>query len=92
MAEYGLWLALLRRGILTGFSTNSHARTPVLRFFPPLTVERADIDRALAALADSLAELGRTPTTLLDLADVALPLQYRLPRAWLRTVGRALFS
>lgn len=92
IVEYAVWLQLLKRGVLAGLSTNSHARTPVLRFFPPLTVGRDDIDTMLEALADSLAALSRKPTLLFDLADLTLPMQYRMPVPWLRTVTRALLS
>lgn len=92
IAEYAVWLQLLERGVLAGFSTNSHARTPVLRFFPPLTIGHQDIDRAIDALSDSLTALDRKPTLLYDLANAALPLQYRLPKSFLRLVTRALLS
>jgi putrescine aminotransferase len=92
IAEYAVWLRMLARGVLAGYSTNAYARRPVLRFFPPLIVEPADIDRALAALDDSLVELSRRPLILYDIANLALPLQYRIPRPVLRLVTRALLS
>ena len=92
IVEYAIWLQLLSRGVLAGYSTNAFARHPVLRFFPPLTVTESEIDHAISALDDALAALNRKPTILYDLANLALPMQYRIPNFALRVVSRLLLS
>jgi len=92
IVEYAIWLQLLSRGVLAGYSTNAFARHPVLRFFPPLTVTESEIDQAMSALDDSLTVLSRRPALLYDLANLALPMQYRIPNFALRTVSRLLLS
>jgi len=92
IVEYAIWLQLLSHGVLAGYSTNAFARHPVLRFFPPLTVTESEIDQAMSALDDSLAALSRRPAVLYDLANLALPMQYRIPDVALRTVSRLLLS
>ncbi|MEV4619238.1 aspartate aminotransferase family protein [Asanoa sp. NPDC049573] len=92
LAEYAIWLRMLDRGVLTGFSTNSHARRPVLRFFPPLIVSPVEIDEALAALDDALTGLGRTPAIVYDAAALLLPWQYRMPKPALRLATRLLLA
>ena len=37
--ESAVWMQMLRRRVITGLSTNDHTAHPVLRFFPPLTIE-----------------------------------------------------
>lgn len=92
IVEYAIWLQLLSHGVLAGYSTNAFARHPVLRFFPPLTVTDSEIDQALSALDDSLTALSRKPAVLYDLANLAMPVQYRIPDFALRTVSRLLLS
>lgn len=88
--ENVLWLQLLRRRVITGLSTNSHTTTPVLRWFPPLTIARDEIDDATDALSDSLQELSRVPRVILDMANRMLPVQFWLPKFFLRSVAGLL--
>lgn len=90
MVENALWLQMLKRKVITGLSTNPMTPTPVMRFFPPLVVSKTDIDIALAALQDSLAELDRFPGLALDLANEVAKVQFRIPKPVLRGVLQAL--
>lgn len=78
--EHALWLQLRRRNVIVGLSLNARADTPVLRIYPPLTVERRELDLIVEALYDSLATLQRMrPRALYTLAAPALTLQFWLP-------------
>lgn len=90
MVENAVWMQMLKRKVLTGLSTNPMARSPVMRFFPPLVVEQHEIDLALDALADSLSELDRQPGLMFDLANQVAKVQYRVPKPLLRVLARAL--
>jgi putrescine aminotransferase len=90
MVENALWLQMLKRKVVTGLSTNPATPTPVMRFFPPLVVGKAEIDTAVAALRDALAELGRMPGPALDLANAAARYQFHLPKPLLRSLLGAL--
>jgi putrescine aminotransferase len=90
MVENAVWLQMIRRGVITGLSTNTRALRPVLRFYPPLTVERQEIDITIEAFHDSLRELSRLPSLVYDLANEAIKIQYHLPRFVLRGVARLL--
>jgi putrescine aminotransferase len=90
MVENAVWLQMLRRKVLTGLSTNPMARSPVMRFFPPLVVERAEIDIAVEALGDSLRELDRQPSLVLDLANQVAKIQYHVPKPLLRAIAHVL--
>ena len=90
MVENALWLQMLKRKVITGLSTNPATPTPVMRFFAPLTVQRPEIDLALAALDESLRELDRFPGILLDLANQAAKIQFHLPKPMLRGILKAL--
>jgi hypothetical protein len=76
-------MQLLKRGVIGGYSTNSAAKHPVMRLFPPLIITPAEIDQAVDALDSSLSELERKPTLLYDLANLALKVQYQLPETFL---------
>jgi putrescine aminotransferase len=90
MVENAVWLQMLKRHVVTGLSTNPATPTPVMRFFPPLVVEREDIDTALERLRESLRELDRVPGLLLDLANEAAKVQFHLPKPLLRGILKAL--
>jgi putrescine aminotransferase len=90
MVENALWLKLLKRGVIGGLSL-SNAATPVMRVYPPLTVERGEIDHALGALDESLRELRRgIRRHLYDLGDRSLRFQYRMPASVLRGGARLI--
>jgi putrescine aminotransferase len=88
--ESAVWMQLRKRKVITGLSTNYRTPQPVLRLFPPLTVECPEIDTAIQALDDSLKELKRVPTLPYDLANKAFKIQNYLPRAFLRLGVRLL--
>jgi putrescine aminotransferase len=90
MVENAVWMQLVKRKVIAGLSTNPMTPTPVMRFFPPLIVEEADIDVAAAALDESLAELDRLPGIVHDLANQAAKIQYRLPKPVLRGLAALL--
>jgi putrescine aminotransferase len=90
MVENAVWLQLLKRGVLAGLSTNSRAEKPVLRLFPPLTVELDEVDVAVGALDEALDQLERRPALLFDLANHALRVQYHFPKLLLRGGARLL--
>lgn len=90
MVENALWLQLLRRGVLSAHSLSA-AATPVLRFYPPMTVAREDIDRVLEMLDDSLVELGRRLWPIAyDIGDWSLRFQHRMPASVLRHGARLI--
>jgi putrescine aminotransferase len=90
VVENALWLQLLKRGVLGALSL-SVARTPVLRLYPPLTVERDEIERVLEVLDESLAELRRRLwPAVYDLGDQSLRFQHRLPQSVLRRGARLI--
>lgn len=89
--EYAVWLQLLKRGVIGGLSTNTHAARPIMRFFPPLVVQGQEIDAALNAFQDSLRELSRWPGLVHDLANRAIRLQHHLPK-WLLRIMARLYS
>jgi putrescine aminotransferase len=88
--ESAVWMQMLRRRVITGLSTNDHTAHPVLRFFPPLTIDDAEIALAADALRDSLRELARVPSLLYDLANKVFRLQHYLPLPLLRAGARLL--
>jgi putrescine aminotransferase len=90
MVENAVWLKMLKRKVVTGLSTNPVTPSPVMRFFPPLTVEKSEIDQALAALRASLAELSRIPGPALELANQLAKVQFHVPKPLLRGVLKAL--
>lgn len=90
IVESAVWMQLLKRRVLSGLSTNCHTARPVLRLFPPLTVERAEIDTAVEAVHDSIKELARVPCLLYDLANQAFKMQHHLPLPLLRLGARLL--
>ncbi|HEX8052775.1 MAG TPA: aminotransferase class III-fold pyridoxal phosphate-dependent enzyme [Thermoleophilaceae bacterium] len=90
VVENALWLQLLKRGVLGALSL-SVARTPVLRLYPPLTVERDEIERVLDVLDESLGELRRRlRPAVYDLGDQSLRFQHRLPPSLLRRGARLI--
>ncbi len=86
IVENAIWLQMLKRGVITGLSTNTHADHPVLRFFPPMIINREEIEKALLALDDSMKELCRLPMFFLVLAQKVFKYQFFLP-TWLLRVG-----
>jgi putrescine aminotransferase len=90
MVENAVWMQLLKRRVLAGLSTNPLTPTPVMRFFPPLVVSEPEIDEAVGALKESLAELDRFPGLLHDLANQAAKIQYHLPKPVLRGLATLL--
>jgi putrescine aminotransferase len=90
MVENAVWLQMLKRKVITGLSTNPVTPAPVMRFFPPLVVEKHEIDRAVSMLHESLRELDRVPGPALDLANQAAKIQFHLPKPLLRGIIRAL--
>jgi len=89
--EFALYLKMARRGIVTGLSLNSVTRTPVLRFYPPLTVSFNEIAIFLEALEDSLRELNRLPAALLDIVHYAARYTPYFPRT-LADFGAKIFG
>lgn len=88
--ENALWLQLLKRGVLAALSL-SVAPTPVLRLYPPLTVERDEIERTLDLVDESLAELRRRLwPAVYDLGEQLLRFQYRMPASVLRRGARLI--
>ena len=85
--ESGITMLLGKRGVHAGHSMNEHARHPVLRFYPPLTVTEEEIDILLAALDETLQRLEQTGTIMLDLLNVIATRQYALPKSILRKAG-----
>lgn len=92
LVEHALWLQLQRRGVILGLSLNSGATTPVLRAYPPLTVERGQLDRTVEALYDALETLRRGPRALYALGKPALRLQFHLPIRTLQVGANRLAS
>lgn len=90
MVEMALWLAMLKRKVVTGLSTNPVTPSPVMRFFAPLTVSREQIDVALGALDESLREMARMPGLVLDLANEAGKYQFKIPKPMLRGILKAM--
>jgi putrescine aminotransferase len=90
LIEHAVWMQMLKRKVVTGLSTNSQVARPVLRFFPPLTIERHEIDTAVEALLDSLRDLHRVPALLYDLTNELQRIQHHLPRPFLRLGARLL--
>jgi putrescine aminotransferase len=90
MLENAVWLQMLKRKVITGLSTNPMTPTPVMRFFPPLVVERAEIETAVEAFRDSLSELRRLPRLVLDAANQVAKVQYHVPKPILRGLARLL--
>jgi putrescine aminotransferase len=74
-------MQMAARGIHLGHSLNEQMDQPVLRFYPPLTVAAADIERVLTALDESLDWLDRRPAWLMRRITWLLRRQYRLPPA-----------
>jgi putrescine aminotransferase len=74
-------MQMAARGIHLGHSLNEQMDQPVLRFYPPLTVSAADIERVLVALDESLDWLDRRPAWLMRRITRLLRRQYRLPPA-----------
>jgi putrescine aminotransferase len=85
--ESGITMLLGKRGVHAGHSMNEHARHPVLRFYPPLTVTEEEIDILLTALDETLQRLEQTGTIMLDLLNVIATRQYALPKSILRKAG-----
>src|SRR6187431_1572965 len=90
MVENAVWLQMLKRKVITGLSTNPVTPKPVMRFFPPLVVEKDEIDLAVTMLRESMAELSRVPGPMLDLANQAAKVQFHLPKPLLRGILKAL--
>ncbi|MBW0106168.1 aminotransferase class III-fold pyridoxal phosphate-dependent enzyme [Pseudonocardia sp. KRD291] len=57
-------MQMAHRGIHLGHSLNEDIAQPVLRFYPPLTIERKQIEQVLTALEESLSWLDRRPRAL----------------------------
>ncbi|RBO92414.1 aspartate aminotransferase family protein [Nocardia puris] len=91
LVEQGILLQMVRRGVLTGISMNSAAKHPALRIFPPLTVSRAEIDKAVAALDATLADLSQYPAFSYRILDTFMAVQFHLPR-WLLRYGADILS
>ncbi|GHE57342.1 aspartate aminotransferase family protein [Streptomyces capitiformicae] len=72
-------MQMAARGIHLGHSLNEQMDQPVLRFYPPLTVSAAEIERVLVALDASLDWLDRRPAWLMRRITWLLRRQYRLP-------------
>jgi len=90
MVENAVWLQLVKRGVLTALSLSVSA-TPVLRLYPPLTVERAEIARALEALDESLRAVRRRfKPVVYDLGNETLRIQHHLPASLLRSGARLI--
>jgi len=89
LVENALWLQLLKRRVVVALSL-SNASKPVLRFYPPLVVEPAQIDRFLETLDASLRELGRFPPRVYDVAGRSLRLQHWMPASVLRLGARLI--
>jgi putrescine aminotransferase len=79
--ETAITIGLGKRGVHVGHSMNESARHPVLRFYPPLTVSEAEIDEALSALNETMAQLCRRSTLAFDLMNQIVKRQFRLPPA-----------
>ncbi len=77
--ENAIWLQMLKRGVITGLSTNTETPHPVLRFFPPLIVSKQEVDEALDALHDSLQELSKMPLFFFKIAQKIFKYQFYLP-------------
>lgn len=59
--ELMLLMGMDKQNIHLGYSLNEAAAHPVLRFYPPLSVTREQIDRVADALASVLAEVAARP-------------------------------
>jgi putrescine aminotransferase len=72
-------MGMAQRGVHTGHSLNEEIDHPVLRFYPPLTVDVAEIERVLAALEEVLTWLDGWPRAATRCVTALLRRQYRLP-------------
>ena len=84
LIENAIWLQMLKRGVITGLSTNTHTSHPVLRFFPPLIVTGQEVDTALSVLEESLKELSRLPMPFWKVSNFIFRYQFYLPYQILR--------
>jgi putrescine aminotransferase len=82
-------MGMAQRGIHTGHSLNEDIDHPVLRFYPPLTVDAAQIGRVLAALEEVLTGLDRWPRAATRCVTGLLRRQYRLPPQLLLRLAHA---
>ena len=87
--ENALWLQLLKRHVVVALSLSNSA-TPVMRIYPPLTVNRAEIELVLDALDESLHELRRLPPRAYDIGSWSMRFQYRVPKSALRVSARLI--
>lgn len=87
--ETAITIGLGKRGIHVGHSLNETAQHPVLRFYPPLTVSSDEINQALSALDETLAEMSQKPTLVFDLLNQVIKRQYRLPKPLLLKLSGA---
>jgi putrescine aminotransferase len=74
-------MRMSQHGIHLGTSLNEDMDHPVLRFYPPLTVTPAEIERVLRALDETLTWLDRRPRWLTRRITWLLRRQHRLPPA-----------
>lgn len=74
---------LMRRGVHAGHSMDERAVSPVLRFYPPLTITLAQVDQVLQALAEALAVVARLPRWKQRLLRPVIGNLYKLPFALL---------
>lgn len=89
LIEHALWLQLMSRGVIGGLSTNTVARHPVLRVFPPLTISYDEINQGLRALEESLDTMEYWPSLLLAGANRAFAYIDHMPAPLLRLACRA---
>jgi putrescine aminotransferase len=82
-------MGMAQHGIHTGHSLNEDIDHPVLRFYPPLTVDAAQIGRVLAALEEVLTGLDRWPRAATRCVTGLLRRQYRLPPQLLLRLAHA---
>lgn len=83
-------LELSKRGVHAGHSMNEKATNPVLRFYPPLIIERAQIHEILKAVASSLEAISQRSDIGISLFAFVVRNMYRIPNRLLRSnVGDA---
>lgn len=85
-------MQMAQRGIHLGHSLNEELDHPVLRFYPPLIADTADLERVLTALEDSLCWLDRRPRALTTAITWLLRRQRRIPPAVVMKLNHSTLS
>ncbi|MDT4884938.1 hypothetical protein D3C80_1928370 [compost metagenome] len=78
-------MELSKRGIHAGNSMDEKATNPVLRFYPPLTIEPEQISEVLQAVEQSLLAIARRPALSIKAFSFLVRNMYQIPNSLLRS-------